>query len=131
MPEYNRTLTMHYHIWTRSGLAYHFRPKPYASRSAANKAARKLRTDARDRLVLACDRCPPRVPPRPARRLGVVAADLGVPVGVLRAALKRERASRPARANGNGAPSAAPAPAGDATPAEARRIMAEIRAVTR
>lgn len=88
----------HYHAWIRSGRVYHMRPTEYTTRSAAHKAAVKLRPDPRDRLVLQCTCCPvtarskrPAAHWRPKTTLGAladrVAARLGADVADVRRAL--------------------------------------------
>ena len=123
---------MHYHVWLRNGRVFTMRPKRFDVRTTANKAAVKLRPNADERLVLACDDCPPtaRSRRRPLR-LGAIARAVGVPAGRLRAAFEEER--RRAREAPDGpapdaaGPKAAPAPAEDAGPDEARRIMRAIK----
>ena len=110
--------------------------KQHRTRQAAHKAAVRLRPAPADRLVLVCDGdCFAAVRSRrPAVRWSVVARAAGLPAaaaGRLKSAYDAERR--------RGAPSTAPAPdaaspnaapARDAGPDEARRILREIRRVT-
>lgn len=64
----------------------------FDARTTANKAARRLRTAAADRLVLACESCPRTARTRRrAVRLSAIAAAVGVPFERLRAAFEDER----------------------------------------
>ena len=128
---------MHYHVWTRAGRVFTMRPAVYAARATANKAARRLRANADERLVLACDDCPrPQRTRRRPLRLSAIARAVGVPVERLRAAFDAER-RRAAAAGPDASPTAAPAAeagpqpaaAPDAGPDEARRIMRAIKQV--
>ncbi|MCY4506077.1 MAG: hypothetical protein OXG35_03830 [Acidobacteria bacterium] len=55
----------HFHVWVRSGRVFTMRPRLYESRHTATSVARRLRPDAGDRLVLACESCPTT---RPSKR---------------------------------------------------------------
>ena len=55
----------HFHVWVRSGRVFTMRPKVYNTQPAAFKAAVKLRPDAVDRMVRACETCPST---RPSKR---------------------------------------------------------------
>ena len=133
---------MHYHVWLRNGRVFTMRPKRFDVRTTANKAAVKLRPNADERLVLACDDCPPtaRSRRRPLR-LSAIARAVGVPVERLRAAFEEERrrAREATSPDANAAPAAAAeagpqpaaAPARDAGPDEARAILRQIRRATR
>ena len=59
------TAKPHYHVWVRTGKIFSMRERVYESRHTATKAARRLRPDVADRLVLACEDCPRS---RPSRR---------------------------------------------------------------
>ena len=66
--------------------------RPYAVASTAHRYAEKLRPDKGDRLVLACEACPPtapskRRPPRWATLARQVAAALDADPAAVRAAL--------------------------------------------
>lgn len=82
----------HYHVWIRRGRIFSMRPFKYATRQGAQKAAAKLTSDAKARMVLRCDACPPstRSKRRPVR-WSQVAAAVGVDVAELVAAVKAER----------------------------------------
>lgn len=130
----------HYHIWLRSGTAFHLRPKAYNTRAAAHKAAALLRAAPADRLVLVCESCPR--PVRARRRSAVrwrdIARAAGLPAAAatrLKAAYgaerRRVRGEAPDSPAANASPTATAAPAGpDASPAEARAIMQEIKRAT-
>ena len=85
------------------------RARQYESRHTATKAARRLRPAAADRLVLACEACPPstpsrRRPPAWGRIARDVAAAVGIPAADVRHALDEARAgggSSPATAAGS------------------------------
>ena len=81
----------HYHVWTRAGRIFTMRPREL-SRSTATKAARRLRPNVADRLVLACSDCPTSKPsrrraPRPAVIARAIARALDAPVAAVRQAL--------------------------------------------
>ena len=68
------------------------RERPYKSRHTATKAARRLRSDVADRLVLACSSCPEsrpsrRRPPRWSVVARTVAAAVGAPAVQVREAM--------------------------------------------
>ena len=82
----------HYHVWTRAGRIFTMRRREFISRHTATKAARRLRPNAADRLVLACSNCPTSKPsrrraPRPAAIARAIALALDAPIGVVRQAL--------------------------------------------
>ena len=82
----------HYHVWTRAGRIFTMRPREFESRSTATKAARRLRPNVADRLVLACSDCPASKPsrrraPRPAVIARAIAEALDAPVAAVRQAL--------------------------------------------
>ena len=86
----------HYHVWVRSGQIFTMRARQYESRHTATKAARRLRPAAADRLVLACEACPPstpsrRRPPAWGRIARDVAAAVGIPAADVRHALDEAR----------------------------------------
>lgn len=133
-------LPMHYHAWLRRGRTFIMNGKQHRTRQAAHKAAVRLRPAPADRLVLVCDGdCFAAVRSRrPAVRWSVVARAAGLPAaaaGRLKSAYDAER--RRARGEAPDSPAApAPdaaspnaAPAGDAGPAEARRILRTIKRV--
>ena len=68
------------------------RPREFESRHTATKAARRLRPNVADRLVLACSECPTSKPsrrraPRPAVIARAIADALDAPVAAVRQAL--------------------------------------------
>ena len=82
----------HFHVWTRAGRIFTMRPRIFESRHTATKAARRLRPDVADRLVLACSRCPTSKPsrrraPRPGVVAKAIAEAVNAPVDVVRQAL--------------------------------------------
>ena len=83
----------HYHVWTRAGRIFTMRTREFESRSTtAAKAARRLRPNVADRLVLACSDCPASKPsrrrtPRPAAIARAIAQALDAPIAVVRQAL--------------------------------------------
>ena len=82
----------HYHVWTRAGRIFTMRPREFESRHTATKAARRLRPNVADRLVLACSECPTSKPsrrraPRPAVIARAIADALDAPVAAVRQAL--------------------------------------------
>ena len=82
----------HYHVWTRAGRIFTMRPRELESRHTATKAARRLRPNVADRLVLACSECPTSKPsrrraPRPAVIARAIADALDAPVAAVRQAL--------------------------------------------
>ena len=82
----------HFHAWLRSGRVFTMVARPYAVASTAHRYAEKLRPDKADRLVLACEQCPPTAPSkrRPMRWATVaraVAAAIGAEPAAVRAAL--------------------------------------------
>ena len=82
----------HFHVWIRSGRVYTMRPRIYRTRAAANKAAVKLRAQATNRMVLACEGCPETMRSKRAPvRWTKVAAAVGVKVEDLRAAIATEK----------------------------------------
>ena len=88
----------HYHVWVRRGQIFTMRPRLFESRHTATKAARRLRSDAPDRLVLACEACPQpqrsrRRPPAWGRIARDVAAAVGLQAGDVRQALATARAA--------------------------------------
>lgn len=88
----------HYHVWVRRGQIFTMRPRVFESRHTATKAARRLRPEAPDRLVLACEACPAplpsrRRPPAWGRIARDVAAAVGLPAGDVRQALDAARAA--------------------------------------
>ena len=96
----------HYHAWIRSGRVFTMVSRPFADRSTAHRLAAKRRPDKADRLVLACEHCPPtrpskRRPPRWATVARQVAAAIGADPAAVRAALatalaaERQRRSAP------------------------------------
>ena len=82
----------HFHVWTRAGRIFTMRPRVFESRHTATKAARRLRPDGADRLVLACAACPEsrpsrRRPPRWSVVARAVAEAVGAPAAQVREAL--------------------------------------------
>ena len=82
----------HYHVWTRAGRIFTMRPREFESRHTATKAARRLRPNVADRLVLSCSECPTSKPsrrraPRPAVIARAIAEALDAPVSAVRQAL--------------------------------------------
>ena len=82
----------HYHVWTRAGRIFTMRRREFESRHTAAKAARRLRPNVADRLVLACSNCPASKPsrrraPRPAVIARAIAEALDAPIAVVRQAL--------------------------------------------
>ena len=82
----------HFHVWTRAGRIFTMRPRVFDSRHTATKAARRLRPDVADRLVLTCSKCPESRPsrrrqPRWAVVARTVAAAVGAPAAQVREAL--------------------------------------------
>ena len=82
----------HFHVWTRAGKVFRMHDRPYESRHTATKAARRLKPDAADRLVLACSKCPEsrpsrRRPPRWSVVARAVAEAVGAPAARVREAL--------------------------------------------
>ena len=78
------------------------RPVPYESRHTATSVARRLRSNGADRLVLACEACPPtqpskRRPPRWATIARRLAARFSLPAGDVREALAAELAAERGR----------------------------------
>ena len=83
----------HFHVWTRAGRIFTMRPRVFESRHTATKAARRLRPDVADRLVLACLTCPKSRPsrrrePRWSMVARAVAQALGAPATQVRAVVK-------------------------------------------
>ena len=81
----------HFHAWLRTGRVYTMVGRPYAVASTAHRYAEKLRPDKGDRLVLACEACPPtapskRRPPRWATVARAVAQAVGAEPAAVRAA---------------------------------------------
>ena len=126
-------MAQHYHVWVRSGRVFTVGSETFVARSSADAAGRKLRTDRRDRLVLACEdgRCPERRESKRAPR-GSLRALTGVQRSTLAARLAREldaapgpiRAALDAALDG-GRPATSSA-ADTATPDEARAIMPDM-----
>ena len=91
-PADNRRMEAHYHAWIRSGRVFTMVARPYAVPSTAHRYAEKLRPDKADRLVLACEACPPsrrsrRRVPSMARVAAAVAEAVGADPAVVRVAL--------------------------------------------
>lgn len=64
--------------------------KAYETRSAAHKAAAKLRNDAADRMVRSCVDCPKSTPSRRRNQWGSIAARLAQAFELDAAAVRRE-----------------------------------------
>ena len=82
----------HYHAWIRSGRIFTMVARPFADRTTAHRWATRERTDKADRIVLACEHCPPtrpskRRPPRWATVARQVAAAVGAEPAAVRVAL--------------------------------------------
>ena len=82
----------HYHVWLRTGRIFAMVALPFADRTTAHRWATKNRPNKADRLVLACEACPPTRPSkrRPMRWATVarqVAAAVGADPAAVRAAL--------------------------------------------
>ena len=82
----------HFHVWTRSGKIFTMQERRFDSRTTANKAARRLRPAAADRLVLRCESCPvtrpsKRRPPRWVVVARSVAETFGLQPAAVREAL--------------------------------------------
>ena len=89
----------HYHIWIRSGRVFTMKTRAYANRHTAKAAARKLKPNVADRLVLACEDCPPTARskrPRASRAADAkfLAQRLGVEPQRVRSALEELAAAR-------------------------------------
>ena len=52
----------HFHAWLRSGRVFTMVARPFDQRSTAHRWAVQQRPDKGDRLVLACEHCPPTTP---------------------------------------------------------------------
>ena len=66
----------HHHVWVRVGRSFMLKTKAYETRSAAHKAAAKLRNDAADRMVRSCVDCPKSTPSRRRNQWGSIAKRL-------------------------------------------------------
>ena len=94
-PVTDKTLVPHYHAWLRSGRIFTMTIREFNNRTVAHKWAATKRTNPRDRLVLACETCPPamrskRRPPRWGAIIRAAAARLGIKPGTLSAILDEE-----------------------------------------
>ena len=82
----------HFHAWLHSGRVFTMTARPFTDRTTAHRWATKQRPDKGDRLVLACEACPPTRPskrraPRWATVARQVAAAVGADPAAVRAAL--------------------------------------------
>ena len=81
-PANTRVMEPHFHAWLRFGRIFTIVTRPFADRTTVHRWATRQWPDRADRLILACEHCPPtrpskRRPPRWATVARQVAAAVG------------------------------------------------------